>query len=469
MSTKDAILGHVCVERGWMSEPQLAECLKECDALTRAERTLRNVSVMSRVLLRRRLIPEMELEVLQEEIEKVLRQDGEQEDAALAQALLDGGVVTRAQHDEAVALHKALTVRGLAVRRVEILLEKGYLTLTQLEDSLRSRKQGGTLLSCPACRATATVLGFDPGRIYLCKSCTGELRPGPLPAAAPPPPAPTPTPPPPVSEVGARLGRYSSLTEIGRGGMGVVYKVWDAADRRWVALKVITDRQDIEGLARVRREVDIARSLHHPNIVAVLEVASIDGKQVIVMPYIEGETLACERRSPRAAVQLVVTVARALQYAHSRGVIHRDLKPQNIMIDRVGKPYLMDFGLAKSMISPSSITSVGFAMGTPGFMAPEQAMGRTSRFDRRSDIYSLGAVLYALVTGEPPFRGETPMETIQKVVSEPPKPPSQWTPVVQGALEQVILACLRKERNDRYQSAKQLADELEQILPTLPG
>jgi serine/threonine protein kinase len=139
------------------------------------------------------------------------------------------------------------------------------------------------------------------------------------------------------------------------------------------------------------------------------------------------------------------------------------------MIDRAGKPYLMDFGLAKSLIAPSSITSLGFAMGTPSFMAPEQAMGRTSRVDRRSDIYSLGAVLYALVTGEPPFRGETPMETIQKVVSEQPKPPSQWAPAVQGALEQIILACLRKERNDRYQSAKQLADELEQILPTLPG
>jgi len=469
MSTKDAILGHVCVERGWMSEPQLAECLKECDALTRAERTLRNASVMSRVLLRRRLIPETELEVLQEEIEKVLRQDGEQEDAALALALLDGGVVSKAQHDEAVALHKALTARGLAVRRVEILLEKGYLTLTALEDSLRSRKQGGTRLACPACRATSTVLAFDPGRIYLCKTCTGELATAPLPAAAPPPPARTPTPPPPVAEAGARLGRYSSLIEIGRGGMGVVYKGWDAADRRWVALKVIADRQDIESLARVRREVDIARSLHHPNIVAVLDVASIDGKHVIVMPYIEGETLAMERRSPRAAARLIVTVARALQYAHSRGVIHRDLKPQNIMIDRTGKPYLMDFGLAKSMVAPSSITSVGFAMGTPSFMAPEQALGRTSRVDRRSDVYSLGAVLYALVTGEPPFRGTTPTETIQKVVGEQPMPPSQRVPSVQGALEQIILACLRKERNDRYQSAKQLADELEQILPPLPG
>jgi serine/threonine protein kinase len=187
------------------------------------------------------------------------------------------------------------------------------------------------------------------------------------------------------------------------------------------------------------------------------------------MQYIDGTTLNGLRFSPRRAAGIVATVAHALQYAHSRNVIHRDLKPQNIMLDRAGKPYLMDFGMARSTDNPSHMTSVGLAVGTPAYMAPEQAIGRSSRVDRRSDLYSLGAVLYALVTGQPPFHAQTPMDTLKAVVNDQAAPPSQKAPSVRGPLEDLILKCMQKERNDRPQTAKQIADELERILPQLPA
>ena len=204
-------------------------------------------------------------------------------------------------------------------------------------------------------------------------------------------------------ESGPRIGRYTSLKEVGRGGMGRVYKAWDEAHQRWVALKVISDRQPLEGLTRFRREVELSRSLHHPNIVAVYEVATTEGKHLIAMQFVDGVTLENERRSPRRAAELIALIAQALQYAHSHGVIHRDIKPQNLMVDRAGKPYLMDFGMAKATDTPSNVTAAGTAMGTPSFMAPEQALGKTTRVDRRSDVYSLGAVLYVLLTGFLPF------------------------------------------------------------------
>lgn len=454
MSTKDAILGHVCVERGWMSEPQLEECLREHEDL-------------SRVLLKRHLIPEMELEALRSEIEKVLKPDGDAEDLRLLKLLLKDNLVSKDQINAAMAEQRAHIEQGAPVRVVEILLEKGHLTLAALEEALHKLRNAATAVACRSCRAAYSILNYDPGRMYLCRACTGELAPV---AATPPPAASSASSAvlPSVGDTGARLGRYSSLKEVGRGGMGRVYRAYDEAHHRWVALKVISDKQPLEGLTRFRREVEISKSLHHPNIVSVYEFANADGRHLIAMQFVDGTTLEGLRLAPRRAADLVVTLAHALQYAHSHGVIHRDIKTANIMVDREGKPYLMDFGMARSLENPSSVTSVGTAMGTPSYMSPEQALGRTTRVDRRSDVYSLGAVLYALVTGRPPFTGSSPMDTIRAVARDEVVPPSQLAPVP-AALEAVILKCLQKERNDRYQTAKQLAEDLERIAALLPG
>jgi hypothetical protein len=476
MSTKDAILGHVCVERGWVSEPQLEECLKECDTLSRGRLSPESESMLPRVLLRRHLIPEMELEALRVEIDKVLRpaapgsQDGT-EDLRLLRHLLRSARLSKEQVDQAMSRQRDLLGRGRSVRIVEILLETGHLTLAALEEAVQALRHAATSVSCGSCGAVYSILNYDPGRIYLCKACTGELAP----AGSAPPPVPPPASSessgvlPSVGASGARIGRYSSLKEIGRGGMGRVYKAWDESHQRWVALKVISDTLPLEGLTRFRREVEISRSLHHPNIVAAYEVATSEGKHLIALQYVDGATLEGQRLPPRKAAGLVAIVAHAVQYAHSRGIVHRDIKPQNLMVDRTGHPFLMDFGMAKSVESTSSVTAAGTAMGTPSFMAPEQALGKTTRVDRRSDVYSLGAVLYALVTSQPPFRGTSPMDTLQRVSSEEVTPPSRVVPGVPAALEAVILKCLQKERNDRYPTAKHLAEELERILPQLPG
>jgi predicted Ser/Thr protein kinase len=491
MIAKDAILGHVCVERGWMSELDLEECLKECDELSRAKPAAAAEPQMPRVLLRRHLIPEMELEALRVEIEKVLKSDtgagaDGKEELRLLKLLLNSGRLSKANLDDALAHHRQLAAMGSETRVVEVLMEKGYLTLTALEDAHRDLRVGATAVRCGTCKKAYSILHYDAGRIYLCKSCTGELAPEgatPRPAARAPAAVAAKAAAEPARDRSAessgilqsvevatdRIGRFGSLREIGRGGMGVVYKAWDEANQRWVALKVITDKHTLEGITRFRREVELSKALHHPNIVALHEFANVDGKHLISMQYIDGTTLSGLRFSPRRAAGMISIVGHALQYAHSRGIIHRDLKPQNIMVDRAGKPYLMDFGLARSTDNPSHVTSVGTAMGTPAYMSPEQALGRSSRVDRRSDLYSLGAVLYSLVTGQPPFHGISPMETLQFVVHDLPVPPSQKAPSVRGPLEDLILKCMQKERNDRYQTAKLIADELERILPQLPA
>jgi predicted Ser/Thr protein kinase len=472
MSMKDAILGHVCVERGWMSEPQLEECLRECDSLSRTRPAPDSEAFLPRVLLRRHLIPEMELEALRVEIEKVLKSDGDSsregiQDLRLLKLLLRSAQVSKEQVDQAMVEQRERLGSGKPIRVIEVLLERGHLSLSALEETLQTLRHAGTSLVCVSCKMAYSILDYDASRIYLCKACTGELSPvGSQGAMAKTSSAASSALLPSVGETGARIGRYSSLKEIGRGGMGRVYKAWDETHQRWVALKVISDRQPLEGLTRFRREVEISKSLHHPNIVAVYEFANAEGKHLISMQFVEGSTLEGTRLPWRRAAELVTIIAHALQYAHSHGVIHRDIKPQNIMVDLSGKPYLMDFGMAKSLENPSFVTAVGMAMGTPSYMSPEQALGRTTRVDRRSDVYSLGGVLYALMTGRPPFKGTGPMETIQMVARDEVVPPSRLVSVP-APLEAVILKCLQKERNDRYQTAKQVADDLEQIMQQL--
>ena len=463
MEPKDVILGNVAVERGWLDREELIDCLKECGVPSPDPPAAGSTSPLSRVLVRRRLIPEDELDMLRAEISKVLERgadstlDGE-EDLMLAQFLRSAGQVSEEQLDEALALQRDFEERDAVPRLGEILLEKGYVTLSALEDALHAQRAPRASVTCRSCKATYAVVRYDPGRVYLCRACTGELVPTADLDAMVPPVVDSPG-----GQAEGEFGRYGSPAEIGRGGMGVVYKAWDETNQRWVALKVIKDIGHLEELTRFRREVEIARSLHHANIVTLYEVTQIGKKRLIAMEYIDGKTLAGERLPPQRAAELVAFVARAVQYAHSRGIVHRDIKPHNIMIDGTGKPYLVDFGLAKSLETRSSITSVGTVMGTPGYLAPEQAIGRTSRVDRRADVYSLGAVLYDLLTGRPPFKGANPLDTIRRVVYEDPIPPSEIAPGIPRTLEGIVLKCLEKDKNRRYQTARQLAEVLERF------
>ena len=263
-----------------------------------------------------------------------------------------------------------------------------------------------------------------------------------------------------------RFGEYELLEVIGRGGMGVVCKARQRSIDRIVALKMIRDGQlasagDIE---RFYIEAHAAGSLTHPNIVAVHEAGVIEGHPFYTMEFIEGEDLG--RRIKRNAVQaeeiapLMITVAKAVHYAHTKDILHRDLKPANVLIDEQGHPLVTDFGLARQVGKSSKLTASGAPMGTPGYMPPEQAAGRIEEFGPTVDIYSLGAVLYEMLTGRPPFEADSLADIVMKVLHKEPEPPHTINPSADRDLETICLKCLQKDPKLRYQSALELADDL---------
>lgn len=270
------------------------------------------------------------------------------------------------------------------------------------------------------------------------------------------------------------FGDYELLEEIARGGMGVVYKARQMSLNRVVALKMILSGQlaSAELLKRFRTEAQAAANLKHPNIVAIHEVGEHDGQHFFSMDYIEGSSLAELIRqdlvSAKQAAEYVRTIAIAIQYAHERHTLHRDLKPSNILIDSSGQPFVTDFGLAKRIEDSFGLTAPGQVLGTPSFMPPEQASGRLRHIGPHSDVYALGAVLYACLTSRPPFHAANPMEILIQVLEQEPVSPRDLNPSIPEALEEICLKCLQKNPSERYSSAKELAEELDRYLKGKP-
>ncbi len=268
---------------------------------------------------------------------------------------------------------------------------------------------------------------------------------------------------------GASLGDYDLEAEIARGGMGVVYRARHRRLKREVALKTLLAGASASDSARrrFRREAEVIAGLEHPNIVPIYEVGESEGHPFFAMRLMEGGSLA-ERRGVappdyRGLARLVETVARAVHYAHQRGILHRDLKPANILLDSRGEPQVTDFGLAALLESESGLTRTGETLGTPAYMAPEQAAGCSRDVSTATDVYSLGAILYDLLAHRPPFREETVFRTLQAVVEKVPAPPRSVRPDVPRDLEVVCLKCLEKEPGRRYESAQALADDLQRF------
>ncbi len=284
-----------------------------------------------------------------------------------------------------------------------------------------------------------------------------------------------PTAPTPPEFMARNFGDYDLIAELGRGGMGVVYKARQRSLHRTVALKMILRGEFAapEDLVRFQAEARAAARLDHPNIVSVYDAGQYDGQAYFTMRQVEGRTLAdllgAGPMTPREAARCLAVISRAVHYAHENGILHRDLKPSNVLIDREGQPHVTDFGLAKWVTGSADAPRVGPTLsggivGTPAYMAPEQISHQRGKPSAASDVYSLGVILYEMLTGRPPFQAPTPVDTLLLVLDQDPVRPRLLNPKVDPDLEGVCLKCLQKEPALRYPSAADLAADLEAFL-----
>src|SRR5437870_2127780 len=277
-----------------------------------------------------------------------------------------------------------------------------------------------------------------------------------------------------AAELLGELGDYELLEEVGRGGQGVVFRARQKSLNRTVALKVINLGQwaSQAHLRRFRLEAEAAARLEHPGIVPIHEVGERDGSCYFSMQFIEGgqldEVVKREPMSIRQGAELIANVARTVHYAHEHGILHRDIKPGNILLDAKGEPHLTDFGLARLLETESSVTQTLDVLGTPSYMAPEQAVGNNAAVSSATDVYGLGAVLYQLLTGQPPFAGGTTYETIKLLLDTEPRQPRLLNPKIDRDLSTICLKCLEKDPKRRYASAFALAEDLERWLKHEP-
>lgn len=270
--------------------------------------------------------------------------------------------------------------------------------------------------------------------------------------------------------VDPNFGDYEILQEIARGGMGVVYKALQKKANRIVALKVVLAGQ-LAGLREVERflaEAEAAAKLDHPGIVPIYDVGEVGGQHYFSMGYVDGRSLKSVVSDgplpPREAAGILKSIAEAVAYAHERSIIHRDLKPANILISKEGTPRVVDFGLAKQLVADSELTATGQVMGTPSYMPPEQAAGRTEEIGTSADVYSLGATLYELITGRPPFQAASTFDVIRAVLDQEPAAPHALNRAVDRDLETICLRCLEKEPRRRYLTVQHLVADLGRYL-----
>ncbi len=334
-------------------------------------------------------------------------------------------------------------------------LERGLIDREGLEEALRERDRRPSVHLGDIFRSLDLI---DTSELHLLEEEVRRLS-----ARAPAPP--------PAEVVAAmadpakRFGKYVLLNPIGEGGMGVVFKAWDPTMSRYIALKRLR-RMEEPFIRRFHREAQTAGRLAHPHIVPVHEVGDHEGQPFIAMEFVDGAALGSLRLEPRRAAEILRDVARAIHAAHEAGIIHRDIKPQNLLLDRAGQVWVTDFGAARPLAHGETVTSAGVVIGTPVYMAPEQA--GAERCDVRTDVYGLGATLYDLLAGRPPFTGQSMLEVLDKVRRDDPEPLRRIDARIERDLQTIVQKAMDRKPESRYATARDLADDLDRHLPGEP-
>ena len=459
MSSFERVFARICLEHGWASRSAIADAV-------RARSQEAGAPALAAVLVARKVITPEQAKIVQDEAAQVTKTstypEVREDDTWIGQLLVDSGSATSEQVQDALAIQEECAARKAPVPRLgEILIEKGVLTFSALQEALQRQSQL-TRIACPTCGSKYVAEGLKEGKVYICQKCASPLS-----TSSTKMPVVESAEPEEVIRAAATpanvLGKYVLVSSLGKGAMGAVYKAWDRGLRRWVAIKVLLATSDPQLVLRFRREAETAAAIQHPNIVPIYDVGDSAGRPYLVMKYVEGCTLSGMSLTVDQACSIALQAARGVAYAHTREVVHRDLKPGNVMVDGSGHVYVMDFGLAKDLFGGSGLTAPGTVMGTPSYMPPEQASGKVQLVDRSSDVYALGAILYELLTGRPPFKSTHQMETIRQVLEDPVKPPSTLRPDVPPDLERLILKALEKDKAKRYPTATEFVQALERL------
>jgi serine/threonine-protein kinase len=354
--------------------------------------------------------------------------DAPSKDRLFGDLLVEQGVAARAAVEECLAILARLRAEGVTPIPTlgELLVQRGHLSSAAYQKTLRAG-------STPAPSAPAAL----PDQVRSA-----------------------------LADAANDLGPFVRLQLLGRGGMGEVWKAWDRELGRPVALKFLL-LSDPADEARFTREAQVAAGLSHPNIASVHSVGRHEGRPYIVMRLVEGATLSRAGLPPRALLEAMRDAARALDYAHGRGVVHRDVKPENLMVEG-SHVFVMDFGLARATHPDRALSQSGAVVGTPQYMSPEQAQGQTGLVGPRSDVYSLGATLYALLAGRPPHDASDVLSLLRKIAADDPPPPRLVNPAIAPDLETVVLKAMEKEPARRYGTAGEMADDLQRFLDGEP-